>query len=59
MVGSEFWGGCIDWIKNTLLENHKTISPADIDLFTIVDTEDEVMEELTQFYAKKPFSPNF
>lgn len=59
MVGSEFWSGCIDWIKNTFLEKHKTISPEDIDLFSIVDTEDEVIEELTNFYAKKQFSPNF
>ena len=59
MVGSEFWSGCIDWIKNTFLEKYKTISPEDIDLFSIVDTEDEVIEELTNFYAKKQFSPNF
>lgn len=59
MVGSEFWSGCIDWIKDTMRDKYKTISPSDIDLFSIVDTEEEVIEELTQFYSQKQISPNF
>jgi hypothetical protein len=48
----------VDWIKNTLLEE-KNISPADLDFFVVVDTVDEVMDNLNQFYSKDNFKPNF
>ena len=58
LVGSEFWGGLIDWIKNTLLKVGN-ISPEDIDLISLVDHEDEVLEILNTFYEKYNLSPNF
>ena len=59
LVGSSFWGGLIDWIKNTLLEKYQKISPEDLNLFRIVDTSDEVIEHLNKFYNKYNLSPNF
>lgn len=59
LVGSEFWSGLMDWIKATLLEQNGNISPKDIDLIQIVDTEDEVLEILNRFYSKFNLSPNF
>src|SRR5690606_3034097 len=38
LVGTHFWSGLIDWIKNTMLEAG-TISAHDLDLVKIVDTE--------------------
>ncbi|MEZ4859205.1 MAG: TIGR00730 family Rossman fold protein [Flavobacteriaceae bacterium] len=58
LVGSEFWSGLIDWIKKTLIEQGN-ISPKDIDLFNLVDTEDEVLEILNNFYNEYNLSPNF
>ena len=59
LVGKEFWSGLIDWIKSTLSENFKTVSPNDLDLIHLVDTEDEVANILDQFYSKFNLSPNF
>ncbi len=59
LVGSEFWDGLIDWVKKTLLETNQNISPKDMDLIHIVDTEDEVLEILDDFYNKANLSPNF
>lgn len=59
LVGSEFWAGLIDWIKQTLLEEFHNISPQDLDLFTMVDTADEVVTHLTNFYTKHAVKPNF
>jgi len=59
LVGSEFWGGLADWIKKTLLDSFNNISEADIDLVQVVDTEDEVIEILDQFYDEYNLSPNF
>ena len=58
LVGTEFWKGLIEWIKNTLLENGN-ISPEDLDLIHLVDTSDEVVSILDNFYKKNNLSPNF
>lgn len=59
LVGSEYWNGLLDWIKNTLLEKYQNVSKKDLDLFTIVDTSDEVIEIINDFYKKHHLSPNF
>ena len=59
LVGTQFWGGLIDWIKTVLIEREKTVSEKDLDLFKVVDTEDEVLEALDKFYKKYDLSPNF
>lgn len=58
LVGKKYWGGLFDWIKNTLLEEGN-ISPKDLDLISIVDTEDEVLKVIDTFYKKYSLSPNF
>jgi hypothetical protein len=59
LVGSEFWNGMLDWIKKVLLEEHGNVSAQDLDLFHIVDTADEVVEIINNFYNKHLLSPNF
>lgn len=58
LVGKEFWGGLFDWIKTTLLDAGN-ISPKDLDLIHIVDTSDEVIDILNDFYKEYDLSPNF
>jgi uncharacterized protein (TIGR00730 family) len=59
LVGTEFWTGLMDWIKNVLVANIATVSLSDLDLIKIVDHEDEVVEVLDAFYKKFNLSPNF
>ena len=59
LVGTEFWSGIMDWVKNTLLERFQNISATDLDLIHLVDTEDEVIEILNTFYDEYQLSPNF
>lgn len=58
LVGSKFWGGMIDWIKSTLVDEGN-ISPKDLDLIHLVDTADEVIKILDSFYTQYALSPNF
>lgn len=58
LVGSTFWGGLIDWVKDTLLAE-KTISAEYLDLFKIVDTADEVVSVVLAFYKGRELRPNF
>ena len=41
-MGSDFWNGLLDWIKNTLIKAN-TISDSDLDIFNIVDTPEEAV----------------
>ena len=59
LVGTEFWGGLIEWIKTTLMETNGNISPRDLELVHLVDTADEVITILDNFYDKENLSPNF
>jgi uncharacterized protein (TIGR00730 family) len=43
LVGSEYWNGLWDWIRSALLER-KMISSEHMDLITILDHPDEVVE---------------
>jgi uncharacterized protein (TIGR00730 family) len=58
LVGTEFWGGLIDWIKETLVLE-KTISKEDLNLFKVVDTADEVVSIVLAFYKGRDLEPNF
>ncbi len=59
LVGADFWGGLVDWIKQTLLKDYGNISPDDLHLVDIADTEEEVLDILDNFYKKYNLSPNF
>ena len=59
LVGREFWAGLMVWVKDMLLSQTGNISEVDLDLFTIVDTPEEVVESINNFYKKHQFSPNF
>jgi len=58
LVGTVFWQGLMDWIKNTMLEAGN-ISPKDLDLIKIADTAEEVVEIIDAFYKGHTLSPNF
>ncbi|MFB9882316.1 TIGR00730 family Rossman fold protein [Planobispora siamensis] len=42
LMGTEFWGGMIDWIKSSLASSGK-ISPEDLDLIHVTDDPDEAV----------------
>jgi len=59
LVGKDYWRGLIDWIKKVMLEKEQNISPEDLDLFTLVDSADEAVEYIDNFYSKYLLKPNF
>jgi len=58
LVGKDFWGGLLEWLKQTVLEKFGNISREDMDLFTLVDTADEAVEAIDNYYKKYEISPN-
>jgi len=59
LVGTAFWEGIMDWVKNTVLVKFENISSEDLELIHLVDNENEVIEILDSFYKKFDLSPNF
>ena len=45
LVGTDYWGGLVDWIRERLLGEGK-ISPGDLDLLCVTDDPVEVRERL-------------
>lgn len=59
LVGTEFWAGLLDWIKNVLIDKQKNANNEDLNLIKVVDSAEEVVEALDNFYKKYNLSPNF
>ena len=58
MINKEYWGGLVTWIKDTMLKE-KMISEEDQDLFHLVDTVEEAVGVIEDFYKKYQLKPNF
>lgn len=59
LVGRKYWTGLLEWIKEQMLEEEHSISAEDLNLFTIVDTADEAVDNIVKFYSRYLLSPNF
>ena len=59
LVGKSYWSGLLDWIKNTMLETEANISPKDLDLMALVDSVDEAVKHIDDFYKNYTLKPNF
>ncbi|WP_274585236.1 TIGR00730 family Rossman fold protein [Neisseria leonii] len=51
LVGRGFWQGLVDWIRSQLL-TRRLISPGDLDLFEIIDDEDEIIAKIFAHYEQ-------
>jgi uncharacterized protein (TIGR00730 family) len=58
LVGSSFWAGMVTWIKDVLVAEG-TISKKDLELISVVDTPDEILYIIDEFYKNYLLKPNF
>lgn len=58
LVDKEYWGGLLDWIKARLLAEGN-IGSEDLDIFHLVDTAEEAVSIIEDFYKKYSLKPNF
>ncbi len=59
LVGRKYWEGLLEWVKTTMLLEEKNIGEKDLDLFKIVDTADDAVKHIVDFYSKYLLKPNF
>lgn len=61
LVGTEYWKGMIDWIRETMAEKEKTIAMDDMDLLPLVYSPEEVLQIIRSFYDEQghKLEPNY
>jgi uncharacterized protein (TIGR00730 family) len=59
LVGKKFWTGLVEWIKEQQIQENPFVGSADLNLFNIVDTAEEAVKVINEFYNKYMFRPNF
>lgn len=58
LVGREYWKGLIEWVQTSVL-TEKNISKEDLQLFQVVDTPEDAVSCIVEFYEQYALKPNF
>jgi len=53
LMGSDYWGGLIDWMRETMLGKYNHISPEDMDVFTLADEPEAATKIIVDFRKAK------
>lgn len=59
LVGSDYWSGLVKWVNDKVLTDEENVSPQDLDIITIVDTAEDAVKAIDEFYSKYILKPNF
>ena len=59
LMGSDYWKDMLNWIENTMLGREKNISIEDMDFMQVVDTPQEAVDIINEFYNNNKLKPNF
>lgn len=51
-MGSDFWKGLFDWIRDVMLKKYEYVSPEDMDVFTLCDDPAEAARIIRDFHAQ-------
>lgn len=59
LVGRSYWAGLLEWLKSTVIAQEHNMHERDMDLFNVVDTAEEAVAIIEEFYTKYLLQPNF
>ena len=49
LVGSEYWQGLVDWMKDKMLGKNDYIRPEDMNVFTLVDSPEQAAKIIIDY----------
>ncbi len=55
LVGRKFWGGLLDWLKNTLIADGMA-APEDLDLLQVIDEPKDIVSAIFKHYQSRGFT---
>ena len=58
LVGKKYWAGLLLWLRQALVAEGM-IHEDDLNLFSVVDTPEDAVHVIDEFYSKYMLSPNF
>ena len=58
-VGKDYWSGLMKWIEATMLLTEKNISTEDLNLYKVVDSTEEAVDYIEDFFTSHSLTPNF
>ncbi|MBI2476305.1 MAG: TIGR00730 family Rossman fold protein [Candidatus Taylorbacteria bacterium] len=58
LVGADYWNELHGFIKNVIYGKHKAIDPSDMDLYTITDDEEKILEIIKRVPIKLTLQKN-
>ncbi|OIQ25842.1 MAG: Rossman fold protein, TIGR00730 family [Crocinitomix sp. MedPE-SWsnd] len=58
LFGTKFWGGLVEWVRNTMLAEGN-ISPDDMEYLLMTDDPAEAVKHIDDFYKSHKLRPNF
>lgn len=50
LMGKEYWKGLVEWMRGAMLKEDR-IEKEDLNIFNIVDSPDEVLKIIKDFYS--------
>ncbi|MFN5418058.1 MAG: TIGR00730 family Rossman fold protein [Flavobacteriia bacterium] len=59
LIGKSYWTGLMEWVEKVMLNQENNISAKDLNLYSIVDTAEEAVKYIEDFYRNHELSPNF
>jgi len=59
LLGHEYWDGLVDWVRRIMLEKENNIAEVDMNYLKVVDTADEAVKYIEDFYKTHDLTPNF
>jgi len=48
LVGRDYFGGLVDWLREVMLKKHSYIHPGDLDIFCFCDTVEDAVEYIAR-----------
>jgi len=59
LVGKDYWGDLMKWVKKTVLHQENNICKEDLNLFHVCDSAEDAVNHIKNFYKKYMLKPNF
>jgi len=59
LISHDYWDGLVDWVKRAMLEKENNIAESDLNYLKVVDTADEAVKYIEDFYKTHDLTPNF
>lgn len=58
LMGSDYWNGLVEWLREKILPE-RNIDAADLNIFTVYDKAQDVVDHILKFYSTYSLKPNF